>query len=690
MGKYKWLIYIIIYSVFLLGGITGAAAGNTSSGGSGVLSLKVDGEIVNTDVPPVIYENRTLIPGRALFEKLGASVAWDKASGSVKVSLNGIKIELKINSNIALVNGKNVEMDVSPIIINGRTLLPVRFISEQLNMKVGWIEDKKLVTVDSVKLGDITFTTTQDKSVITVNLDFYKNYNVFTLKDPYRVVIDLPNIKAPEQPQKNKVDSSIIKSIRYAQFEKGNARIVLDTIKKPYFDIEEKSGYLIISVSAETLINNVSPTPKYTIIPSSTPTPIVTAASTPTPAPTSSLSGLNVVYGSLDSRETVTIETENYRNCKLYRATNPDRIVVDIPGSSPEKEQNLQINSDLIKSIKSGRSDNQSARVELFVNGYPDYSTEEKNGQLLIYLKKPAYKSISYINKDGRVSFTLSGIRVLSESGNKLYRESAEADGMRYRITFPGNTADLGTGVLRIDDEYIEYVEVINNESEGTISLVFNSKQILEYKVFTWYEKSSGSADTTVTLLKQGSYGDKLVVIDPGHGGSEPGVVANGINEKDVNLDVALRLNELLKKNGVKTCMTRDDDSYVGLKERAEIANKSNAALFLSIHHNSFTSQAKGTETFYYNKASGAKLYSETFAEIIQENLLKALNTYDRKVKTENFAVTRETVMPSVLTEIAFISSAEDSKRIKSEEFRQKAAEALCCAILQALQNMPD
>jgi N-acetylmuramoyl-L-alanine amidase len=683
MGKYRWLIYIaIIYMVFLFGGTAGTAAGNTSSDGSMELSLKVNGEAVKADVPPMILENRTMVPARALFEKLGANVVWDNSSGKVKVSLNGITIELKINSNMALVNNKNVELDVSPKIINDRTLLPVRFISEQLNMKVGWLENEKLVTVDSVKLGDITCTKTQDISTVTVNLDFYKNYSVFVLKEPYRVVIDLPNIKAPEQPQKKTVDSGIIKSIRFAQFEKTNARIVLDVVKKPYYSIEENDDKLIINVSGEAGSVSALPSSKSADISSPTPTPIS--------IPEGSSNSLYLVYKRLDLQDTVEIETPDYRNYKLFRATNPDRIVVEIPGLVPEKEQNLKIDSDIIKSISSGRSDSSSARIEVLVNGYPDYSIEEKSGRLLLCLKNPTYKDISYVNKDGRVFFTLSGLNVLHESGDKLYSESVEANGLKYTITFPANLADPGKGIFKINDEYIEYAEITDNESDGTKSVVLYARQAFEYKVSTWYEKSTGLADTTITLLKQGSYEDKLVIIDPGHGGSDPGVVANGINEKDVNLDVALRLNELLKKNGVKTFMTRYDDSYVGLSERAAIANKLNASLFLSIHHNSFTSQAKGTETYYHNKVSGKKLYSETFAEIIQESLLKALNTYDRKVKTANYAVIRETQMPSVLTEIAFISSPEDAKRIKSEEFRQKAAEALCSAILMALQNMQD
>jgi len=100
-----------------------------------ICSLKVNGELISTDIPPVILNSRSLVPARAVFEKLGASVGWDKVKKKVSVLLNNINIELKINDKNAVVNNKKVELDVPAKIINDRTMIPVRFVGEQLNMK---------------------------------------------------------------------------------------------------------------------------------------------------------------------------------------------------------------------------------------------------------------------------------------------------------------------------------------------------------------------------------------------------------------------------------------------------------------------------------------------------------------------------------------------------------------------------
>jgi len=116
-----------------------------------IYTLKVDGEVVNSDLPPIIINGRSLVPVRAIFEKLGAKVGWDAASKKVTISYDSNTIELKINDVNALVNGTKVAMEVPAKIINDRTVVPVRFVGEQLGMEVGWNAEKGEITLDSGK-----------------------------------------------------------------------------------------------------------------------------------------------------------------------------------------------------------------------------------------------------------------------------------------------------------------------------------------------------------------------------------------------------------------------------------------------------------------------------------------------------------------------------------------------------------
>jgi len=173
------------------------------------------------------------------------------------------------------------------------------------------------------------------------------------------------------------------------------------------------------------------------------------------------------------------------------------------------------------------------------------------------------------------------------------------------------------------------------------------------------------------------------IMIDAGHGGKDPGAIGpTGLREKDVNLPVATKIAELLKAAGVLVRMTRSSDDYVELKDRAAAANNWGADYFVSIHCNSFTSPtAHGTETYCYK--FGGK--GEALAKAIQNELIAVTNRTSRGVKEGNFYVLRETKMPAVLTEMAFISNPEEEKLLASTEFQDKCALAIAKGIGKVL-----
>ncbi|HEX7484626.1 MAG TPA: N-acetylmuramoyl-L-alanine amidase [Vicinamibacterales bacterium] len=221
------------------------------------------------------------------------------------------------------------------------------------------------------------------------------------------------------------------------------------------------------------------------------------------------------------------------------------------------------------------------------------------------------------------------------------------------------------------------------------------------------------------TLARQLGLGASKIVIDPGHGGYDPGALGAGISEADVVLDVALRLEALLREAGVDVILTRRTDEFVPLEERPAIATREQADLFLSIHANaSRTRTARGVESYYLNFATdpnaeavaarenaatgrtinnlpeilkaialNSKLdESRSFATLIQRAMASQLSTADSGlrnlgVKQAPFVVLIGAAMPSVLVEISFITNAQEGRLLRSGAYRQRIAQALFDAV---------
>ncbi len=174
--------------------------------------------------------------------------------------------------------------------------------------------------------------------------------------------------------------------------------------------------------------------------------------------------------------------------------------------------------------------------------------------------------------------------------------------------------------------------------------------------------------------LRAASNGIK-VFIDAGHGGRDPGAVRNGLNEKDANIAIALKLKNKLEANGFTVIMRRTGDNYNTLDEIVNIANNSGADIFISIHNNaSISPSAHGTETYW--NANGVN-GSNQLAVYVQSNLVNQIGRANRGVKTANFRVIKYTTMPAALVECAFVSNATEAELLKSADFQDKCATGL-------------
>lgn len=178
--------------------------------------------------------------------------------------------------------------------------------------------------------------------------------------------------------------------------------------------------------------------------------------------------------------------------------------------------------------------------------------------------------------------------------------------------------------------------------------------------------------------------GKIVVIIDPGHGGKDPGAIGlGGLQEKNVILPISKQITALLEKQGVQVVMTRDSDYFVDLAPRVTIAERANADLFVSIHANAMPANRtdiSGIETYYFS--SGDRL-----ARAIHSSVLQNVNIRDRGVRKARFYVLRKSSMPSVLVEVGFVTGNEDSSRLGTSAYQNQMAAAIANGILQYIKQ---
>jgi len=227
-------------------------------------------------------------------------------------------------------------------------------------------------------------------------------------------------------------------------------------------------------------------------------------------------------------------------------------------------------------------------------------------------------------------------------------------------------------------------------------------------------------------VARQLGLGISRIVIDPGHGGHDPGALGKRISEAELVLDVGLRLEKLLVKAGYAVVMTRRNNTFIALEERTAIANREAADLFLSIHANAGRNpQARGVETYFLNFAtnpdaiavaarenasSGQVMHnlpdivraitlnakideSRDFAVAVQRSMVKRLRAQnpqlkDLGVKQAPFVVLIGARMPSVLAEISFITNSQEGALLRTQSYRERIAEALFDAVVSYQRSL--
>jgi N-acetylmuramoyl-L-alanine amidase len=173
----------------------------------------------------------------------------------------------------------------------------------------------------------------------------------------------------------------------------------------------------------------------------------------------------------------------------------------------------------------------------------------------------------------------------------------------------------------------------------------------------------------------------KLIVLDAGHGGSDPGAQRSGVSEKDLTMQITNQLKKRLTQLGARVVMTRSDDTFVSLEDRVKITNENQPDLFVSIHINALESTASiyGIETYYQTEQSRA------LATAIHQQLVQGLGVPDRSVRKARFYVINHTPIPAILAEVGFISNQQERDNLGSADYQVKIADSVSHGIVQYL-----
>jgi N-acetylmuramoyl-L-alanine amidase len=216
---------------------------------------------------------------------------------------------------------------------------------------------------------------------------------------------------------------------------------------------------------------------------------------------------------------------------------------------------------------------------------------------------------------------------------------------------------------------------------------------------FVWFVRLPVPMHPTVAPRAPAARAERppVVVLDPGHGGEDSGAMCGEVMEKDLTLDVALRTELLVRAGGFATVLTRDNDRYLSLAERAAVGNREKESLFVSIHFNDGErAAASGVETYYAARQSVARtglfwwlpfrqrtdsapltVKSESLARFIQAALVERTRALNRGIKTEQFYVIANVRHPAALVEGGFITNRSDVLKLATAEYRQQIASAI-------------
>ena len=700
------------------------------------VSVIVDGKrLENLDMPAVIIDDRTLVPLRAIFESMGASVSWDGDTQKITADFdNGDNIVMFINNKAGVANGNAFNMDVAPMIINDRTMVPVRAVAEAVGADVGWDNSTRTVTVNSYIIGgdaseepeqpdnepeqtvpedntvvqdphkvtdlshvdtaeidtEDTVTTASEVNVTSVNIDGNDSYTIKTSGKIWqykyatvlgtKVAVDIYGGTLAVSSTNIPVNDSPVEKIRVAQYAVEPYKIV-----RVVFDLTETAGDYSVIKSADGTSLTVNFGSKASEQPQEPDTPITGGEDEEIVEET--LNSINEIEFEKDGdRENIVIRGEENIGYSIFTMQSPYRVIVDMDKSVNDVTSLPDCDdSEYIDNIRVSQFTDDSVRAVIEVEDGVEYSSSVGAGYVEISFTKPEHVITQSLVNDGKtIRFTKAdGLNVSDIT--KTYDPISGNTTVDLRGNY-GSVYENRTLSYSSDNEEMAYISSARFSSSGsTTTITITPSLIAEYDIY-----ESGDY-IYIDMVDPKTVYDAVVLLDAGHGGDQPGAIVNGMDEKDINLDIAKRVYDLFEGSNIKVYVTRLSDKTVDNYKRAYMANYG-ADMFVSIHCNSISGNVEiyGTETLYapHSGEGNGGLTSYTLADTIQRYVTSIVGTYDRGVKDRSdLIVLKRTTVPAALLETGFLTDSDDMSILSSANGRQQYASAIYQAINEVVRN---
>lgn len=629
------------------------------------VKIEIDGKaMVPKDMPAVIIDGRTMLPMRQIAQELGCEVNWNEAAKQIYVMRGSDIIVFTVDSKTGYENGKEFTMDVPATIVNDRTMLPVRALADALHLNIKWDDPNRIVSIqsgdtvvkDEPKAPESGQTTTGTLTGIqmpsakdadqtfTIQADGPMGRYEKTFVDDQKIVLDFYGAKSSLPGEITKTNSDIVTGIRTATHENNGdsfTRVVFDLSGKKDYEVTQSADKKNITISfGKTTVDKIS-----------------------------------AVHS--QNKDIITIGGTGSFGASVAMTADPQKIIVTIPNCQSNLSD--KINTADLQYVLEGKVDTSkgnTVELVLAVEDLVQYSYREETQNLILEIYPTTLKNMRY-DKNANVLYLDKKEKI--DTGSVKF-EDHYLDGY-FDVTLPGDyESDYGYGTYDVKGTVVENIEV--STKGGNTTFRFKQNRISAYEV-------TDEGDSYAIRVKNPKeVYDKVLLLDAGHGGKDPGTSGNGMQEKNLNLTIAQKIAQKLQGSGIKVYMTRDSDVYPENSTRAKTANDI-ADLMVSIHMNSGPETANGTETLYQVHANdnGARLTSKQLAEILQGKVVSATGNTNRGAKLwTDVLILNRTTVPAVIVEVIFITNTGDALKISNPAYQDQVAQAIADGIQEAVK----
>lgn len=502
---------------------------------------------------------------------------------------------------------------------------------------------------------------------------------VMFLPNPERLVVDVPNAVLATGWRTMEGDGKIVAQVRASATEDGGVRLVADLTGPTGYKLRppERGSGFIVEMNHQLNVVSVEPTDN----------------------------------GGLALHMTATGRLDY----KVFPLREPDRIVIDVAGASVAGPREMALDQPFASSVRISQYEHDVVRavVELkdgeaatrfssrLVGGVEGTAEPGVQGRFSLVIHPSTGVSVQRQQLPAPTLAGVGTVAVFRQGGTEFVLIEADAplspkvrrfrEPERLVLDLPGVALDRSLGLTATlpADSVVRTVRA--GQVEPTVSrIVVETARVVEHHLFV-----SPDGLRAVLALRGSHLGGRTVVVDPGHGGRDPGAIGySGTYEKDVTLAIGLEVARLLQQAGATVVMTRHEDVFVELANRSALANAVGADAFVSIHADAigFGRIAGGTSTFYFPEGGGSSgpSVNQRYAASLQGELLRELGLADRGVHQRAFHVVRNTTMPSALVEVGFIDNPDEEKLLVDPEFQARAAAAIVHGILRFFAEQDD